>query len=310
MKINPTILKSRSHNIINSGSCLTQWQKEAVVDLGENFEMNFTLSEDGILTISGNTGLYSIPAPDAQPYYDEPMGPPCGWSEYVSQFKDMDFHTVIIEPGVRLLGKECFKDCKNFSQIILPEEMPVIRKDFADGTPLEYTEKEGLLFLGPASNPLYFLMGSKATFDQDKLLIPEGTVFIANEAFEGKKCIREVVFPSSLEFVGWYTFDGTSIKNVFIPEGKLAYDETLLAFDGKNIHLESISLPFSMYEEYRESNDLGLLEAWNRTAKIIFRNPDNSIAEVIQPHPLDRGERSIIDMPIDNNIKDTDELPF
>ena len=271
--------------IIKSGSCLTESQKEAVENWGEDLLMDYTLTEDGILTISGNTHLFSIPAPEAKPYYEEPEGAPCGWSEYVSQFMDLDFHTVIIDEGIRLLGEECFKDCKKFKKIILPEKMPAIRKNFAVGSPLEYTEKDGLLFLGPPSNPLYYLMGATDDFHDEILVIPEGAVFIANDAFQGKKCIREVVFPSTLEFAGWNTFDGTSIKDVFIPEGKLAYDETLIAFDGQDINLKSISVPYSMYKDYKEGNDYGWVEAYNRTAKIIFRNPDDSIAEILEPLP-------------------------
>lgn len=272
--------------IIKKGSCLTEWQKEAVEERGENYRLDYTLTDDGILTISGNSNLNRIPAPAAKPCYDEPEGPPCSWSEYISQFKDLDFHTVIIEEGVKVLEEECFKDCKNFRKIILPEKMPVIRKDFAVGSPLEYNENDGLLFLGPPSNPLFYLMGCNSSFHKEKLLIPEGVVFIANEAFDGKKSIKEVVFPSSLEFAGWYTFNGTSIKDVFIPEGKIAHDETLIAFEGWDIHVESVSAPFSMYNEYREGNDHGWVEAWNSTAKIIFRNPDDSIAEILELHPL------------------------
>lgn len=297
--------------IIKSGSCLTYWQKEAVEERCEDYRLDYTLTEDGILIISGNTGLYRIPSSDAKPYYDEPLGPPCEWSKYVSQFKDLDFHTVIIEEGVRLLEEGCFKDCKNFRKIILPEKMPVIRKNFAVGSPLEYTEKEGLLFLGPPSNPLYFLMGSKDCFEKEKLLIPEGVAFIANEAFEWKKSIKEVVFPSSLEFAGWFTFNGTSIKHVSIPEGKLAYDEVLMAFDGDpGAPLESISLPFSMYQIYKDGKQTGLVEAWNRTCRIIYRNPDDWIAEIIEPHPLEEKNDFSSEGEADDDNRYSDVLPF
>lgn len=296
--------------IIKSGSCLADWQKEANEERGENYRIDFTLSDDGVLTISGNTQLCAVPAPDAEPYYDEPVGPPCGWSEYVSQFKELDFHTVIIEEGVRVLGKECFKNCKNFRKIVLPEKMPVIRKDFAIGSPLEYTEKDGLLFLGPVSNPLYYLMEATDDFNNEVLVIPTGTVFIADETFKGKKCIKEVKFPDSLEFLGWYTFDGTSIKELFIPEGKLAYDEILIAFDGWDINLESISAPYSMYKEYKEGNDHEWVEVWKCHTKIIFRNPDDSIAEIIEPQPLEPDWSSEPENDNSSINKNSDELPF
>lgn len=280
----------KERKIIKSGSCLSPSQLKVIKESGENYQMNYVLTDDGVLTISGNTRLSCVVADEDVSPYDEPMYdyPEEGnteeyWSHYKSQFKDLDFHTVVIENGVKELGVLCFKDCKNFRRIYLPEEMPVIRKTIAIGSPLEYTEKNGLEFLGPASNPLYYLMGCQDDFDKEKLIIPEGTVRIVDYAFKDKKCIKEVYFPSTLEFAGWYTFDGTSIKDVFIPEGNLANDETLIAFDGWNIQLESISVPYDMYKEYKEGNDYGWVEAYNRNAKIIFRNPDNSIAEILEP---------------------------
>ena len=303
--------ENKESYIVKSGGCLAAWQIEANEQRNEGWQMNYALSSDGILTISGNTGLYPVVAPDAIPYYDEPEGPPCGWSEHVSQFRDFDFHTVVIEEGVKLLGEECFKDCKTLKKIILPEKMPIIRKSFAVGTPLEYTIKNNLQYLGPPSNPYYYLMGATDDFNDEILVIPPGTVRIADEAFKNKRFIKEVVFPDSLEFAGWFTFDGTSIKEVFIPEGHLAIDETLMAFDGEEgSPLEVVSLPYSMYKIYKEGNDTGLVESWRRTSTIIYRNPDDSIAEILEPIPLQ------INSDIDDTnsdpatADDDDELPF
>lgn len=265
-------------------TCLAPWQKEANQESDAGYKMDFTLTDDGILTISGNSLLCSVPTPDALPYYDEPEGPPCGWSEYMSQFKDMNFHTVIIEDGVKVLGEECFKDCKGLKKLVLPENVPAIRNSFAEGTSLEYTIKNNLKFLGPPSNPFYYLMGPTDDFNEEKLIIPEGTVRVVDEAFINKNFIKELVFPESLEFLGWYTFEGTSIKELTIPEGKLAYDEVLIAFDGESgTPLEIISLPYSMYETYKNGEDMGFVEAWNTDCKIIYRNPDDSIAEILEP---------------------------
>lgn len=290
--------------IIKKGSCLTPRQKE------EGYKMDFILTDDGVLTISGNSHLCPIPAPNATPYYDEPEGEPCEWSEYISQFKDMDFHTVIIEDGVKVLEEQCFKDCKGLKKIILPEHVPTIRNTFAEGSSLEYTIKDNLKFLGPPSNPLFYLRGATDDFCEKKLIIPEGTVRIADEAFKKKKFIKEVVFSESLEFLGWFTFEGTSIKKLFLPEGKLAYDETLIAFDGKDsVSLETISLPYSMYKTYKEGLDSGLVEAWSRSCKIIYRNPDDSIAEVLEPQPLENYSHTE-ETKISTIETNSDELPF
>lgn len=295
-------MKNSKGTIIKSGSCLTPWQIEAKKERGEDWRMEYKLSDEGILTISGNTHLCCVPAADAIPYYDEPVGDPCGWSEYTSQFEDLDFHTVIIEDGVKVLGEECFKNCKGFHKIILPENMPVIRKYFADGTPLEYTVIDKLKFLGPPSNPCYYLMGCEDDFNEEKLVVPEGTIRIANEAFSNKTCIREVVFPASLEYAGWLSFEGTSVKEIIIPEGKLANDETLVAFDGNPAApLETISLPYSMYLTYKKGQDKGMVEAWLRTSRIIYRSPDDTIAEILDPIPLEEPETNDSETSSDND---------
>lgn len=277
-------LKRMKKELLNmKGSCLAPWQIEANENGEETYKMDYILSDDGILTISGNSHLCHIPAPDAIPYSDDPLGPPSEYSDYISQFKDMNFHTVVIEEGVRVLGYQCFKDCKSLKKIILPENMPVIKQCFDEGTSLEYTIKNNLKFLGPSSNPLYYLMGPTEDFDEETLFIPEGTKFIADYAFRNKKGLKQVVFSDTLEFLGWYTFEGTSIKELTLPEGKLAYDETLLAFTGETRSpLETISLPYSMYKIYKEGKDRGLVEAWSRSCRIIYRNPDDSVAEIIE----------------------------
>ena len=280
-------MKKDKKTTIMKGSCLAPWQTEANEQSEEGHKMDFILTDDGNLTISGNSFLCPNPAPDAIPYFwDDPAGPPSGWSEYISQFKDMDFHTVIIEDGVRVLREHCFKDCKGLKKIVLPEQVPIIRNTFAEGSPLEYTIKNNLKFLGPPSNPLYYLMGATDDFNEDRLIIPEGTVRIVDQAFKNKKSLKEVVFSKSLEFLGWYTFEGTSIKELILPEGKLAYDETLIAFDGEDgSPLETISAPYSMYKEYKEGNDHGWVGSYRVNTKIIFRNPDGSIAETLEPNP-------------------------
>lgn len=281
-------MKNSKGTIIKSGSCLTPWQIEAKKERGEDWRLEYKLSDEGILTVSGNTHLFCVPAADAIPYYDEPEGDPCGWSEYTSQFENLDFHTVIIEDGITVLGEGCFKNCKGLHKIILPENMPVIRNSFAEDTPLEYTVLNKMKFLGPPSNPLYNLMGCDDDFNEEKLIIPEGTIRISNEAFRNKTCIKEVVFPSSLEHAGWNSFEGTSVIEIIIPEGELARDETLIAFDGNpGAPLETISLPYSMYLIYKEGRNIGIVEAWNRTSRIIYRNPDDTIAEILDPKPLE-----------------------
>ena len=254
--------------IVKSGDCRGGIQ----LDNARRYQMNYTLTDDGVLTISGNDWLF--PAPVLNP--DD-----C--SEYKSQFKDMDFHTVVIEPGIKYLDKHCFRGCKNLKKIVLPDKVPGIAVNFAKGTQLEYFNDGGLLFLGPESNPYYTLMGCTDDFNQERLVIPEGTIRISDWAFYKKEFICDVVYPESLEDLGRFTFEGTSIRNVYIPEGKLSFEEALFDLEGNDI--ESISLPYSMYKEYLNAPDCSFYSDWSSTTTIIFRNTDDSIVKVLPVQP-------------------------
>ncbi len=233
--------------------CRVEWQLRK-----ENCRMQYRLTDEGILIISGNSWVCRKPAPDAESVeIDEYDGEVTEWSEYVSQFKDLDFHTVIIEEGVIGLDNRCFEGCWNLRKILLPATLYSIYADIAKDTPLEYLNENGLLYLGTQDNPHHVLMGCTPEFNQSKLAIAEGTVTIAHEAFYGKNFIREVVLPKSLEYMGRQCFAGTSIKDFYIPEGPLADDEWILAFDSDefDLSLESLSLPTEMYENYLNEQD-------------------------------------------------------
>lgn len=242
----------------------------------KNKGLSYTLTSDGVLTISGSGWLYPVPAPDANPYYDddpEPEGP-SGWSEYISEFKDMDFHTARIEEGIRGLDTFSFRDCKSLRKIILPNSDFFIHARFAEGSPIEYFEEGGLLFLGSSANPRQVLIGCSEEFKNKILEIPEGTVTISDEAFWGKEFIEEVKIPNSLRFLGWYTFAGTSIRHLFLPDGNLANPEWIMAFDSDDFEfsLKSLSLPMSMYEEFLKEKMWYL----NLGCEIKFRAPGSS----------------------------------
>lgn len=259
--------------------CRVWWQLRK-----ENCRMDYKLTDEGILIVSGNSWLCRKPAPDAVPVeVDEYDGTVTEWSEYMSQFKDLVFHKVVIEPGITCLDELCFEGCKNLREIILPETLFSVYADFAKDTPLEYLDEGGLLYLGTAENPHHILMGCTPGFNESALTIAEGTVKIAHKAFYGKRCIREVILPSTLEYMGRECFAGTSIKNFYIPEGPLADDEWILSFDSAEfeLSLESVSFPIEMYESYLDNQD------WydNLHCTLIYRNHEGTVEKVVAAKP-------------------------
>lgn len=260
-------------NIIKSGDCRPQNSTK--------FWMKYTLTDDGVLTISGNDCLYSI--------YD------AGWVDgrevdvSVSQFRELDFHTVVIEEGVSCLEQDCFTGCKGLKKIILPDTLLSVYRGFADDTPLEYLNEGGLLYLGTEENPHHILMGCTDDYNAERLEIAEGTVAIAHGAFSGRESIRDINFPASLRYLGRCAFYYTSIRHIRIPDGNLAHENNLLAF--KKEQLETISVPYRLYKRYQvlkayyeahaRKEDSDCWWKYFEYSTITFRGPFDSIQEVI-----------------------------
>ena len=265
--------------------------------------VNYRLSDDGVLTVvRKNSLIVANPAPDAveTEHYDE-VGKYSysTWDRYESPFVDLEFHTAILEDGFDCIEEGFFSGCKGLKKIILTDSIKQIRPHFADNTPVEYLNEGGLLYLGTADNPHYFLVGCADDYDCENLVIAEGTHYVSDGAFDGKTCIRgNISFPASLVRLGELAFRGTSIKHLYIPDRYNRAIFWVYAFqsryyiDDYNIRtdeplLESISVPYGYYEDYLENKDETYGDWWHRfvNCAITFRNPDGTTAAVLPPDP-------------------------
>ena len=266
--------------------------------------VNYRLSKDGVLTVvCKNSSMHANPAPDAAEtmHYDEGQYYHSTWSRYESPFADLEFHTAILEDGFDCIEAGFFSGCKGLKKIILTDSIKQIRPHFADNSPVEYLNEGGLLYLGTADNPHYFLVGCADDYDCENLVIPEGTVYVSDGAFDGKTCIRgEISFPASLVRLGENAFRGTSVKHLYIPDNAFgnnvgnwctAFQNRYYDFYG-DLHtdntplLESISVPYGCYEAYLKCD--GRCGDWWHgfvNCAITFRSPDGTTAEVLPADP-------------------------
>lgn len=290
---------------------------------GLDLVVNYTLI-DGVLTvIHEGSYMHHNPAKDAEAVYWDFKGVPYTWSHYESPFVDLDFHTAVLEPGFTDIKADFFTGCKNLKKVVIPDTALEIHPDFARGVNLEYQNDKGLLFMGNAKNPHHFLMGCDDEFREGHLIIPEGVNCVHAGAFDGKDFIKELSLPQTLKGLGKYSFRGTSIKSLFIPDKGLGEDETASrwyfgVFVG--CPLENISVPYNHYEFYLENTDMEHVDWWHAfpNCTIGFRQSEGGYAEVLppdedpkfnEPQPLDIHINGNSDHPQDSDSSE-DELPF
>ncbi len=88
-----------------------------------------------------------------------------------------------------------------------------------------------------------YRFGWKYCFELDNISIPEGVTRIEGSAFASCSSLKSITFPSTLEFIGGWTFYWCPLVNVVLPNKiKTIEDEAF----GTCYELESIVLPKSI----------------------------------------------------------------
>ena len=191
-------------NLYDSGTC------------GEN--VNWNLTADGILTISGN-GCVS----DYTAVYDK------NTSEFVTdapwQAAKLYIKAVVIENGVTGIGEHAFYACRELERVTIPDTVTSIG-DYAfcfcqelTGVtiPNSVTSLGSYIFNG-CNNLAAVTISANVTNIRDcafrycnaltTLTIPEGVTTIGWEAFSGCSSLTGVTIPNSVTSIGSSAFDG------------------------------------------------------------------------------------------------------
>lgn len=139
-----------------------------------------------------------------------------------------------------------FESCHKLRNIQLPERVECIGvAAFSDCDSIEYTIKNGLLYLGTESNPFLYLVGEKNCINAkiengsklvkpsifypnliglcneylESLIIPDGVLRIPSSFCCGCKKLERVYIPQSVEILSWSAFrDCVSLKNLTLPD--------------------------------------------------------------------------------------------
>ena len=124
-----------------------------------------------------------------------------------------------------------FKGCTNIEEFDLPDDLLIVKAHSFDNTGLYNNHADGVVYVD------HVAYGYKGTMTANyKLVIKEGTKSIAESAFEDKTNLVSVQLPSTLEYVGAYAFDGTSLTAIYGVKGSYAEEYAeLMGYEFKEI---------------------------------------------------------------------------
>ena len=172
----------------------------------------------------GCTGLKSIELPDSVTEVSDYMFDGC-WrlrkvrlgahttsiGEYA--FQDCEFLQHLHLPdSVQVIGQYAFENCKNLVDIHMSASIERLEIYAFEKTPI--MQQEGPIYLGNV------LCGFGGSFPKHACLeVREGTTVIAEAAFRGRSNLEAVMFPGTLEHIGYEAFnDCDDLKYVNLPK--------------------------------------------------------------------------------------------
>lgn len=230
----------------------------------------WTLSDQGVLTISGTGDIPSYEGQDVPPWYT-----------YCEDIK-----SIVIEDGVNQIGVYAFYGCINLTSIYIPSSVTNIAefalfdcnslKDITiDELNTELCSVEGIVY-SKNLDTLYCCAPGKS----GEIIVPDSVKTIQYGAFASCSLITSVVLPDGLIDVESYAFYGTSITEITIP----ASVETLHfgTFEGcnrlENIYVDENSELFSSIDGILYGKDKKYLHCCPEGKKgIITIGKDTSI---------------------------------
>lgn len=149
------------------------------VDHGTEGALNWTLSGNHVLTISGTGAM------GAYDYQNRPS-----WEVYKDQI-----YSVVVEDGITTIGDRAFYQMTNMLEVSLPSSVATIGIEaFGQSGLVAAILPSGVKTIG---NDAFRGCGSMAS-----VTIPEGVETVGNNSFRGCTALKYVELPSTLKLLG------------------------------------------------------------------------------------------------------------
>ncbi len=167
-------------------------------DCGEG--VTYTLTDDGVLTVSGN-----------------------GEIEYNAFSDRQDIKSVVIQEGVTSIWYRAFSGCTSLTSVTIPASVVAIDDSFLGCANLKefhvaegnsnYSSVGGVLFNAERTELVMFPAGVDGTYT-----VPDDVITIRSWAFYDCTLLTGVTIPEGVTYIGEYAFSGcTSLASVAIP---------------------------------------------------------------------------------------------
>ena len=180
----------------------------------EGSNVTWTLSTDGVLTISGRGEMknYRHMQPDMAPWYKSTGA----HTDYPSVVK------TVVEEGVTGIGDYAFHGLRQLSEVSLPSTVTHLGEHC-----FSYCESLETLEL-PAGLTKIEIRAFRQAEGLTHITIPEGVTVIEQQAFEGCNKLTSVTLPESLTKIGGSAFFGTALTTFHVSAGLETMDNRAL----------------------------------------------------------------------------------
>ncbi len=224
---------------------------------GTDGNITWTLSDDGVLTVSGNGPMNSY----SETYSNGRYITTAPWGATAT--------SVEIVEGVTSIGDKAFYGCTNLNSVTIPEGVISIGSyAFCSCTSLTSLRiPEGVISMGSyAFNNCSSLMS---------ITIPDSVTSIGNAAFNSCSSLLSITIPESITSIGYQVFcNCNNLSNVIIPEGVTSIGNYAFAYCR---NLNSITIPegVTRIDDYAFSNcsslrNITIPEAVTRISNFAF----------------------------------------
>ena len=118
------------------------------------------------------------------------------WFSGLKSIKEVTFGD-----GVTSIGNIAFKNCSGLTSITIGNSVTSIGIGAFDGTAWYDNQPDGLVYAGKVA---YKYKGTMT--DNTKIILEDGTLGIADDAFGGCSDLTSITIPNSLTTIGWHAF--------------------------------------------------------------------------------------------------------
>lgn len=205
---------------------------------------------------------------------------------------------LVIPDGVTTINQYAFYNCSSITSVQLPDSINDIGKNAFKGcTSLEYTQKDGLKYLGSSTNAYLYLAGT-ASPTVTSVTIDSNCKFFTQESFSDNTKITHVTIPENITKLPRYAFKGcTKLTTVELPNTITTIPYR--AFDSC-YKLQNIVIPDSV-----TTIDSGAFSQCDALTSITLPNGVTTIA-----HSLFYGCESLTSVTIPNSVTSIGDCAF